>query len=289
MSLKEQEPEVVEYVRLEGNSNIQTPLGVVSVDVNPQSLRNELVQAIDQYHSDLSLRQRGREMAQRIVMIFNRQALTGFLVPKVEKKQKEITDPNSFTYKYLEAEKKVTLGERGQALGSFFLNPVQAKESIFYLNIPLLIEGKNVQSPLDFEEEFRHLWLHERHHFVQNAQPSHYLSLAADRELMFSTWVLGMGGLLVGGGVAGYKGAKFAGERIDYFRTDISRRDFIKLGGVIGGALIGTGGGLVGLYRGIGKLNYTLPFTVEGQAEAAAYSSNYSSQDFQQTFQVAIV
>lgn len=289
MGVEHQNQEASEYVQLEGNTNIPTAIGYVSINVNPHQLRAELLQAVDQHYTDRSLRERGRDMSQRVVMVFNNQALIEFLVPKIEDKQKELNDPNSFAHQYLEAERNTTLGRKGQALGSFFLNPVQDQESIFYLNIPLLVKKENLKSPSDLKRKFKHLWVHERHHFVQVAQPGNYSSLIQDQELMFSAWALGMGGFLAGGGVAGNKAASFAGKRIDFFKTSVSRRDFLRLLGATAGTLVGGGGGLAGLGSGIEKLNYMLPFTVEGQAEAAANSNNYSDQEFQRTFEVAVV
>lgn len=257
---REREQGVEDGVKVIGNKDIPTKFGLVSVEVNPQSLRNELITAVNVSYPESGpnsefFRSRGREWAERVVVGFDRDALISYL---------NAGSPSGFS---------------DDALGEFSINSA-SREAIFYLNIRGL--AKRNETPQKFIEDFRHVWVHERHHFVQHADPRSAYAFAAGRELLFMEWIVGLAGI-IGGGV--FLVPQLA-KRLN-LEAKATRRNFLKAGVLLSGsALYGTCG-IVSLGKATSALYYA-PFTNEGQAETVDNSGNYALEDLRKTFNIQI-
>jgi hypothetical protein len=268
MSFKEQEPSGLSDTLIIGNRDIPTSIGRVSVEINAQSLRGELSQAVLQNYSSPILKQRGQEMAQRLVMLFGQPALEDFI-----NSRKMVSSPAADSLKVILDNKY---------LGCFFIfYPSEPDESVFYFDLANI----KSKSYLGLFEEFRHLWLHERYHFVQSVQFGEHFFRKQQEDFLFSfSWVSGMGGLSAGGAIAGRKVVDLATKKISNPDLKISRRKFLRQTGMTVGATLGASAGLISLQPLLDLLRYQLPFTIDGQAEREVKTSNYSIEDLQKTF-----
>lgn len=246
--MKEQEPVSQEGVRVLGNLNISTDIGLISVEVDPNGLRQELISSVNAFYDNEDLRRRGVELSRKVALVLSPESLKGLF--------------SSENSSWARLEDKMS-----EDFASFSKNVLDPTEMVFFFNLPKIIKDLKLTDADQFRRKFFHLWNHEKHHFVQEADPINYSRVFIERELGFAGFLL----LVTVSGVAGKIGSHALS----------TRREFL-------GAIIGMGlGGAVGAIS-FNPLFYNLPFTYEGEAEEIARRSAYSLKALERTFKIKL-
>lgn len=269
-----------------GNMGIETEIGKIDLKINGTSIQKELTHLTDSYYPDNpDARKTGHTRSSRLLFLFGPRTLTDVLLPRADAiltAQKTPPDIKALDMK----DWKTRLENFHNTIASAFINPFDTNEFIFFFDIPTLISFRKIATPEEFREQFKQIWIHERQHFVQEADTAQFtLRKRQENDNLATLTIIYALGLPILGGTAGaHTVEKLADATERSLQKKISRRGLLKGIGTAAG-LIGGGAVSAATYGQVGYLlNYQLLPTYEREAENAERNTDYSLSDLRKIF-----
>lgn len=173
-------------IEVVGNTNIATDLGLISIEVDPVALREELVRATVVYYPQDEGAKTTAEST-RLIISFGKQPLKEVLPSRVSEGQRSSL---SFWDK-LRISAFETFSEDTTNIAQVFENPYDSGELVLSFNIPGTVELLKPKSLVELEEQIVKVtkaWIHERQHLIQLAKPEEFeRRYLIERGLVFSS------------------------------------------------------------------------------------------------------